>query len=130
MVTRVRPPEPLSISFNEAIKHQEDILRHIFFILKDPHQSLVCEFWRKINSSWKTYKLILEMYNPQEFMTHFTIQLPLQSNEGYICRVKQIFACVQSMVKAAGIECTVEQAREKEHLGLLELNPVMKMLEE
>ena len=127
---RVRPHETLQTSFNDAIYHHEDILRRIFSILKDPHQSLVCKFWHAINSSWITYKLILEMYNQQEFMTRFTIQLPLQPGEEYISRVKQIFVSVQALVKAAGIECDVKQARMKESLGFLELNPVMKKLEE
>src|SRR5579862_5973748 len=99
----VQPHEALQISFNNAIYRHEDILRRIFSILKDPHQSLVCKFWHAINSSWKTYKLILEMYNQQEFMTRFTIQLPLRSGEEYIEQVKQIFVCVQLLVKKAGI---------------------------
>lgn len=116
----------------EKLPHEglnEDILRHIFLILKDPHQFLVCQFWHTVNSGWKTYRLILEIYNQQEFMTRFTTQLPLQSGEEYVERVKQIFVCVHELVKTAGIKCEVKQARVKEYLGLLELNPIVKQLE-
>ena len=115
--------------FNDLILHTEDILRRIFLILKDPYQSLVCKFWHKVNSGPETYRSILEMYNRQEFMTRFTIQLSLRSKEEYIEQVKQIFVCVQARVQAAGIERDVKQVRVKECLGLLELNPIMKKLE-
>jgi hypothetical protein len=117
-------------SFNDLIHHNEDLLRHIFSILKDPHQSLVCKLWHKVNNSSETYRLILEMYRRQEFMARFTVQLPYADSCAYIKYVQQIFADVNFMVLRAGIKDDVKQAREKECLSLLELNPVMKMLEE
>jgi hypothetical protein len=69
------------------------------------------------------------MYNRQEFMTRFVIQLPIRSKDEYIEQVKQIFVCVQARVQAAVIERIVKKVRVKKRLGLLELNPVMKRLE-
>ena len=129
MIT-LRPSETLQINFNHAIYYNHDILRRIFLILKDPYQSLVCKFWQQVNSSWETYKLILEMYNQQKFMIRFTLQLPIPVQKENIKQVKQIFASVQALVKANGIGNDVEQARVQEHLGLLDVSPVIKILEE
>jgi hypothetical protein len=126
LLGRVQPRR----NFNDLICHNEDILRYIFSILKNPNLSLVCKSWYEVNRSPETYQWILGEYNQQEFMTRFTIQLPLQAGEEYIGRVKQIFDSVQAMVKAAKIESNVKQARVQGKLGLLELNPVMRMLEE
>jgi hypothetical protein len=105
-------------------------LRGIISILKDPSQSLVCKFWCFTNRSDETYRLILCMYSQEKFMARFTTQLPFSSSQMYIERVNQIFVSVWTLVKEAGITSHVKQIQLNEHLGLLELNPVMKMLED
>src|SRR5579872_4520091 len=116
--------------FQDMTQHEEGLLRHIFVILKDPNLSLVCKSWHKVNSSPETYRQILNIYNQQEFMTRFTIQISLPAGKEYIEQVKQIFASVQSLVKGAGMESKVRVTRLIKDLGLLELNPVMEKLEE
>lgn len=117
-------------SFNDLIRYDQNALRHLFTILKDPNLSRVCKFWRHVNSSWETYQLIWKIYRQQEFMAGLFRPFSVQyGNEYmYIEEVKRIFASVCSQVKGACIGGFVEYVRKEEHLGPLELNGIMKMV--